>query len=231
MNDAHPVVPSSSGIYQIRCLVHGKIYIGSAVNLSNRWRQHRQAMERGDHYNLRLQNSWNKHGSENFVFEILELVDDKASLVIIEQGYLDRLRPFDVGVGYNNSPTAGSMLGYKYNEEAKAKMSEHAKAQWNDPESRAILLEARANPEAVKKMSDAMKCLWNTQEWRDRIVVSLEKSKAQPSYQPNRLKGLRSKESRAAMSEAHRKRDLSIVQHKPAPNQMLMRFMEDDYEC
>lgn len=32
----------TSGIYQIRCTITGKIYLGSSKNIEHRWHQHRQ---------------------------------------------------------------------------------------------------------------------------------------------------------------------------------------------
>src|SRR5262245_46212173 len=76
--------PRSSGIYQIRCIPTGKIYIGSAANLRARWDQHRRLLRRGKHANVYLQKAWDKHGEANFEFSVLELVD-RADLLCAEQ--------------------------------------------------------------------------------------------------------------------------------------------------
>jgi hypothetical protein len=55
-----------SGVYQIRCLITGQIYIGSAVNMPARWSEHRRRLQRGVHANQHLQQAWNKYGEENF---------------------------------------------------------------------------------------------------------------------------------------------------------------------
>jgi len=107
-----------SGIYQIANLVNGKIYVGSAVKFYNRKAGHINKLKRGVHVNGRLQNSWNKHGNDSFVFELLELVADKSNLIAREQYWIDLLKP-----EYNLCSTAGSMLGVKFSAESKAKMS------------------------------------------------------------------------------------------------------------
>lgn len=57
---------AESGIYEIVNLVNKKRYVGSAINLRVRWRQHRSALIRGDHANTLLRRAWNKHGEANF---------------------------------------------------------------------------------------------------------------------------------------------------------------------
>jgi hypothetical protein len=53
-------VPRTSGIYQIRCVPTGKIYVGGAVNLRARWYEHQRRLRRGSHrgwtYNSDRQN-------------------------------------------------------------------------------------------------------------------------------------------------------------------------------
>ncbi len=65
-----------SGIYQIRNIINGKIYIGKSINLNNRKSQHFLSLRKNIHKNFKLQGSVNKHGINNFVFEILEICKD-----------------------------------------------------------------------------------------------------------------------------------------------------------
>jgi hypothetical protein len=104
---AKAMLPASSGIYQIRCLPTGKIYIGSASNLRTRWGQHRRKLRRGTHHNTYLQAAWDKHGETNFAFTIVELVE-KPDLLEAEQGWLDRTGCADREIGFNIYDTAGS---------------------------------------------------------------------------------------------------------------------------
>ena len=94
-------ITTSSGIYQIRNIVNGKVYVGSAVNIVRRWAKHRNELNLGIHKTSRLQRSWKKHGADKFVFEVLELVCEKASLISVEQKYFNEIRPFDTSIGYN----------------------------------------------------------------------------------------------------------------------------------
>jgi group I intron endonuclease len=64
-----------SGIYAIRCLVNGKVYVGSAVNIVSRWRVHKHHLTHHKHHSIHLQRVWDKHGPEAFSWEILEYVE------------------------------------------------------------------------------------------------------------------------------------------------------------
>jgi len=102
---------SQAGIYRITNLTDRKFYIGSAVNLARRKRKHFSELKRNAHINSHLQAAYNKHGAENFLFEIIEIVNDRTSLIKREQHYLDYFRPFEKQIGYNKCAKAGSTLG------------------------------------------------------------------------------------------------------------------------
>lgn len=110
------------GIYEIRNTSSNKIYVGSAVNLNSRRRDHTDTLRRGAHHNRHLQRAFNKYGGSSFVFSVLEFVEDKTRLIEREQYYIDTLKP-----DYNILPTAGSLLGFKFSGESKRKMSESRK--------------------------------------------------------------------------------------------------------
>lgn len=117
----------NTGIYSIRNIADGKRYIGSAKSFTNRFRQHKNSLKRGDHHSIIMQRAWNKYGSENFVFEKLIICKD-TDLLFYEQRAIDA---YDVVKnGYNISPTAGNSLGVKSSNEKKLKLSKIVKAQW-----------------------------------------------------------------------------------------------------
>jgi group I intron endonuclease len=85
--------PKHPGIYAIRHVESGRMYIGSAKNIYDRWREHRSALRRGVHHSPYLQNAWNKYGEAAFVFEVLEhCLGDAVMLCNQEQHWLDRNR-------------------------------------------------------------------------------------------------------------------------------------------
>jgi group I intron endonuclease len=111
-----------SGIYKITNKNNGRYYIGSSVNINNRWNEHKRTLKQNKHDNHFLQKSWNKHGEESFLFEIIEYVLDLDKLLEREQYYLD-LITHNKKITYNLCKTAGNMLGFKHTEESKNKMS------------------------------------------------------------------------------------------------------------
>ena len=115
-----------SGIYEILCIPTGKRYIGSAIDLRCRLRDHRAYLRRSNHHNRYLQRAWNKYGENKFVFRIL-LYCHKADLIFYEQRAIDLYQVFDSKQGYNLSPTAGSQLGYKHYESTKKKIGKNSR--------------------------------------------------------------------------------------------------------
>ncbi|HLJ82211.1 MAG TPA: GIY-YIG nuclease family protein, partial [Ktedonobacterales bacterium] len=99
--------PRASGIYQIRCVPTGKVYIGSTVNLRERWYRHQWKLRLGNHHNRRLQYAWNKYGEDAFELVVLELVET-SDLLTTEQTWIDKTRCTDRNIGFNISPLAGS---------------------------------------------------------------------------------------------------------------------------
>lgn len=128
-----------SGIYKIVNINDGKVYIGSAINFTTRWRLHKNYLKLGRHYNKHLQYAYNKYGLELFKFEIIEIIEDLSKLLEREQFWIDLSRCCNDKFGYNLNPTAGSNLGrkypikkYGYSLAAKAKMSLAAKGKSKD---------------------------------------------------------------------------------------------------
>jgi group I intron endonuclease len=113
---------NKSGIYEIKNIINNNIYIGSLANLNKRKYSHFIELSKNKHGNLHLQNAYNKYGGENFIFEVLEYVEDKNELIKIEQYYIDWLEP-----QYNICKIAGSNLGRKNSEQSKIKMLNSAK--------------------------------------------------------------------------------------------------------
>ena len=83
------------GIYKIVNTTNGKYYVGSSMDIRNRWWSHKTHLNKGDHDNDYLQKSWNKHGPSSFVLQIVEEVSNaqcRKDLLVCEQKYLDIAR-------------------------------------------------------------------------------------------------------------------------------------------
>lgn len=80
------------GIYKITNLINNKVYIGQSDRLNNREREHFYRLENGVHHNEHLQKSYNKHGKEYFMFEIIEYtenLDERELFWLNESGGLN----------------------------------------------------------------------------------------------------------------------------------------------
>lgn len=126
-----------SGVYQIRNLNNGRVYIGSAKRFKQRYSDHIKSLIKGTHHNKYLQNDFNKCGPDAFVFEVLEVVEgEQSNRILVEQVKLDVLYDnqdmcynFQKKAVYTNGESISIGLS---NPESKKIRSENAKKMWQD---------------------------------------------------------------------------------------------------
>lgn len=144
-----------TGIYKIVNLIDGKVYVGQAINLEKRRKQHFKDLRGGYHRNLRMQRAFTRDGEANFRFEVIEECSAEM-LTACEQYWLDF---FDTR--YNICPAAESNRGMKWSDESRKKQSEIKKAvdqPWlQTPESRKKASETRRKNGKKWKMSPEQK--------------------------------------------------------------------------
>jgi group I intron endonuclease len=131
-----------SGIYQIQSKVKpDRIYIGSAVDISKRWREHLNQLRVKKHHNSKLQRHYNKYGQSDLQFSIL-LFCDKKELIRNEQYFIDNYKPY-----FNILKIAYSALGYKHSKSTIAKQKQHLRE----------IHMGEKNPQYGKHLSDEAK--------------------------------------------------------------------------
>lgn len=140
------------GVYAIVNTVTGKMYIGSATDIKHRWYLHRRDLFKSRHHSEHLQRAWNKYGSDVFNFRLLEIIEDTSILISQEQYWLDRYHTHDKQHGYNISPTAGSPMGVRHTDEARAHMKASKQGFTISPEIRAMGYEKRL--QAIRKITE-----------------------------------------------------------------------------
>lgn len=88
----------NSTIYTITNLITEAFYIGSTMNWGNRKKQHLTDLRCNSHNNKYLQSSWNKHGENNFSFDVLEEFENitRDELLKKEQEYIDQANKKDL---------------------------------------------------------------------------------------------------------------------------------------
>ncbi len=114
---------SLPGVYAIRCLPTGRVYVGSAKSIRARWRSHVRALLRGKG-NIKLQHAWNKYGESAFVFEVLEIVASTELLLEREQAHIDATGAATTGLNCRREAKSniGIVLG-PCSAETRAKIS------------------------------------------------------------------------------------------------------------
>lgn len=96
------------GIFQIKNIVNGKIFIGYSKNLHGKSNSYKFQLNSNVHMNRELQNEYNEFGEDKFVFEILDVLEPKEGinydytkdLEALEELWLEKLQPFGEK-GYN----------------------------------------------------------------------------------------------------------------------------------
>ncbi|CAN7677258.1 NUMOD3 domain-containing DNA-binding protein [Pseudorhodoferax sp. LjRoot39] len=134
-----------TGIYEIRNVVNGKRYVGSAMDFAKRWREHINALQRSAHHCLPLQRAWCLYGPGAFHFNKL-IACTKDNLIMYEQAAMDALAP-----EYNVAPRAGSQLGYRHSEASRRRMSESRRKDFSPFTGRSHSKETRAKISASRK--------------------------------------------------------------------------------
>jgi group I intron endonuclease len=151
------------GVYRITNIVNNKVYIGQSINIKARWKEHINALRRGDSRCTLLQRAWNKYKEHNFTFEILELCTEEE-LDFVEIKYIKLYNA--VNNGYNIE--SGGNKNKRLSEETKKKLRESHLGKKMSEETIQKMSNSRMgsknpmygkthSPEARKKISEAHK--------------------------------------------------------------------------
>jgi group I intron endonuclease len=100
---------TNKGIYKITCLTNNKFYIGSSMEISARIKAHFNFLRTNKHINKNLQKAYNEFGELSFKVECIESVckkTDYKNLILLEQKYLDTLKPYNENIGFNRCKIA-----------------------------------------------------------------------------------------------------------------------------
>ncbi len=130
-----------SGIYQIRNLKNGKVYIGSTTRkFWARKREHFNDLKHEKHDNPHLQNSYNKYGREEFEFEVLE----KCSVIVLGEREKFHWELVPKNMCYNSKIPGEDRFGGIASNETRRKLSDLAKKNWKRPEYRQKMKDIRS---------------------------------------------------------------------------------------
>jgi len=96
------------GVYQVKNLANGKIFIDSGQNIQGKINSCKFQLSHGFFMNKALQEDFNRIGLDNFAFEIIDLLEPKEDtkmdytddLKMLEKMWIEKLQPFNEN-GYN----------------------------------------------------------------------------------------------------------------------------------
>lgn len=102
LKDQYKQAVQPMGVYQIKNLANGKIFIGASKNLPGKINSHRFQLKMGSHMNMALQNEFTHFGEINFSFEVLDKLEPKEDpaydygldLDVLEKMWLEKLQPY-----------------------------------------------------------------------------------------------------------------------------------------
>ena len=151
------------GVYMIKCLINGKVYIGKSNDVKRRWREHKSRLKRNNHENEKLQYDWNEYGEDNFEFKLIENYDNEEFGIELEKKYINKYKSYDLNFGYNMTLGKGENGWEILTEETKKKLKgrelseEHKKKIGESNMGNKNALGYKHTEETKKKMSDSKK--------------------------------------------------------------------------
>ncbi len=188
-----------SGVYMIYNVKTDKAYIGHSESIHRRWADHRSNLRLNTHKNTHLQNSYNLHGANCFIYVVLEQYPYIDKLAEKENKWLEKI---DGDCRYNlvavvqNGPMSeetrkkigdASRARGPLKEETKKKLSEILKTRVFTPEHRARISVAKKgkstgkqSDETKRKRSEALtgrKHPPRSEEWCRKLSEAKRKSK------------------------------------------------------
>lgn len=123
------------GIYKILNKINNKFYIGSSINIRKRIKEHERCLKFGIHSNKHLQSAWDKYGSNNFEFIIIEKYKNitNRELRNRETEIIQQTKCFCDEIGYNFIAGGIGTLNTPCSQEKREKISKSnmGKKAWN----------------------------------------------------------------------------------------------------
>jgi group I intron endonuclease len=182
-------INSTSGIYLMYCLNNEKIYVGQTKNFNKRKNQHFRLLQKNKHYNIYLQNCYNKYGKDCLIYiPYLECSTEELNKYELEIfNKIDENLRLNLGI-IGAAKNTTSLI-------TKIKLSEKAKLR-------------KVSPETKIKISIALKRKWNDKEYKEK-QSKLVAGKKNPMYGRKH-----SEETKKKLKEAHVGRNYNFLKYK-----------------
>lgn len=166
-----------SGIYKITQVSKDIVYIGqTSMTFIKRYWHHKWKLKDNSHDNKYLQNSWNKYGKHDFIFEVMHIAKENEDLNELEirfiEEYNSQKNGFNLttgGQGKNNCPMPEHAkkivgiknrkhnLGKKHSEYTKQKMSQSRKGRILSQKNKEKLIQSRLGSKHTEESKNKMR--------------------------------------------------------------------------
>jgi len=136
------------GVYKIKSKRNPyRYYIGSSVNILNRWKRHIKELKSNKHHSIKLQRHVDKYGIDDLEFSIVSQCD-KSKLLNEEQLFLDKEFPY-----FNTNKIAGvANNGTPWNKGKKMELQPWNKGKKMDEKQRLNLIGHTVSIETREKL-------------------------------------------------------------------------------
>lgn len=159
------------GIYRIYNTENGLVYVGSTwKSFMSRFKQHVSKLKTQKHHCKSLQQDWNEFGTDCFVCEILEIVEDKSILLDRETFYIEKFDSYNHGYNENPNPNFSPMLSGS----SCIKSSETHKEWWKNKREK---LSPEEYEQFVKEYSEKRGYYKGMEPWNKGIKMTEEQTK------------------------------------------------------
>ncbi len=125
-------------LYEIRNVVTNRAYFGQVEphsrpdrkrkrTVKDRWNEHKKKLRLGTHSNPYLQNSWNKHGEDIFVFSVIKEVETRILIDKLEDDYIKNNECYNLRSGGKT---------FTFDDKTIEKLREATRTNWTNQEYR-----------------------------------------------------------------------------------------------
>ena len=204
------------GLYLIRNLHNGKVYVGQSVNIERRFRNHKSRTFSTD-YETPLYKAFQKYGIENFSFEILEECT-KEELDEKEMFYIAKYKSTQKEFGYNMTEGGKGYSG-THTEEHTRKVADAQRGKPKPSPTAETLAKRSASLRGLKKpksfsekMSIIHKGKMISEEQRQKISQALKGRKLSAEH-IEKLKGKHTQHTEETRQKISDKISKAILQY------------------
>jgi group I intron endonuclease len=160
----------TTGVYAIRNVLNGEVYIGAAKDVVRRWRHHKRTLKQNTSHHPKLQQAWLTYGEGCFEFVMLELSTNYKD---VESRYLHLSPQYNATLNSNGGRGKGWVmseserakhLGRVVSPETRRKISEAKKGSKHTEEAKRKVSEFNkgkiVSEETKLKVSQSIKAHW-----------------------------------------------------------------------